>query len=134
MNKCIDDLRWIELNSIQDERGCLTVAETNGIIPFNIKRIFLVHNVLKDRGGHAHRDTDQVLIAVSGSLTVRAYDGNMFREFSLNNPTKGLLVPRMIFVDLINFSSGGVCLCLANTHYDMNMSIRSLEEFEKAIL
>jgi hypothetical protein len=134
MKTRINDIRWIELNSIQDERGSLTVAEVNGIIPFEIKRIFLVHDVVKDRGGHAHRDTDQVLIAVSGGLTVRAYDGEMFHEFSLHNPTKGLFIPRMIFVDLISFSSGAVCLCLANTHYDMSMSIRSLDEFEKTIL
>jgi dTDP-4-dehydrorhamnose 3,5-epimerase-like enzyme len=134
MNKCISDISWIELKSIQDERGCLTVAEANSIIPFDIKRIFLVHNVVMDRGGHAHRDTDQVLIAVSGSLTVRAYDGDIFRDFFLNDPSKGLLVPRMIFVDLINFSKDGVCLCLANTHYDNSMSIRNLDEFKKAIL
>ena len=134
MTTRVNNVRWIELKSIQDERGYLTVAEANRIIPFDIKRIFLVHNIVQDRGGHAHRDTDQVLIAVSGSLTVRVYDGEEHREFFLNDPTKGLLVPRMIFVDLVNFSSGGACLSLANTYYDISMSIRSLGEFEKAIL
>ena len=131
MKSKISDIQWVELPSFQDERGCLTAGEVNREIPFEIKRIFMVHDVIEDRGGHAHRDTNQVLLAACGSLTVRAYDGESYDEFLLNQPNKGLLIPNMIFVDLVSFSEGCVCLSLASTHYDIGRSIRTLSEFEK---
>ncbi len=127
-------IRWIELTSISDSRGCLTAAEVENEIPFELKRVFIVHNVLQNRGGHAHLDTDQILIAVSGNLTVETYDGNVKSKFLLSKPSKALYVPRMVFIDLLNFSHDGVCLALANTVYDIEKSIRSLKEFEKVVL
>ena len=134
MKGSLSDIRWIDLATFQDQRGCLTAAEVNHEIPFELKRIFLVHNVIQNRGGHAHRDTEQMLIAASGSLTVRVYDGDLRREFFLNKPNKALFIPEMIFVDLINFSNDGVCLSLASTKYDIEKSIRTIEEFEKEVL
>lgn len=128
-----DDIAWIDLPSHRDDRGRLTVIEAGRDVPIDIKRIFYVHETTRDRGGHAHRDTDQVLVAVYGALTARAFDGASRREFRLDDATMGLYVPRMLFVELVDFSTGGVCLVLANTHYDRSASIRSQADYVSAL-
>jgi len=112
-----------------DDRGFLTSIEQNSTIPFDIKRIFYMHHITQDRGGHAHIDTDQVIIPISGSFKVKVFDGVNEDVYLLNDCTKGIYTPRLTFCDLYDFSSDGVCLVLANTHYNMNMSLRSKEEF-----
>jgi dTDP-4-dehydrorhamnose 3,5-epimerase-like enzyme len=112
-----------------DDRGFLTSIEQNSTIPFDIKRIFYMHHITQDRGGHAHIDTDQVIIPISGSFKVKVFDGINEDVYLLNDCTKGIYTPRLTFCDLYDFSSDGVCLVLANTHYNMNMSLRSKEEF-----
>ena len=112
-----------------DDRGFLTSIEQNSTIPFDIKRIFYMHHITQDRGGHAHIDTDQVIIPISGSFKVKVFDGINEDIYLLKECTKGIFTPRLTFCDLYDFSSDGVCLVLANTHYNMNMSLRSKEEF-----
>jgi hypothetical protein len=129
----INDVRWIDLPSYHDARGVLTAIEGEVDIPFAIERVFYMHHVAADRGGHAHTDTDQVIIASSGSLQVGLSDGATRATYRLDDATKGLYVPRMIFVELYGFSEGAVCLVLANTRYDMSKSIRSWQEYLKAI-
>jgi dTDP-4-dehydrorhamnose 3,5-epimerase-like enzyme len=125
----IEKVKWINLNSVSDERGSLTAVEGGTDIPFSIKRIFYVHDTVTDRGGHAHRATQQVLIAISGSLTVRFTDKHNSKEYKLNDPAMGLYMPPMLFVELMDFSKDGVCLVLADTHYDIKESIRSKSNF-----
>jgi dTDP-4-dehydrorhamnose 3,5-epimerase-like enzyme len=115
--------------STKDARGVLTAIEAGQDVPFPIERIFLVHHAVTDRGGHAHRDTDQLILAVSGSLVVEVSDGKDWRTFELTSPERGLFVPRMVFINLKRFSPETVCLVLASTHYDMKRSIRSWEAY-----
>lgn len=129
----LSSVKWIEFPSHKDPRGVLTSIESGRDIPFAVQRIFYVHDVLEDRGGHAHTDTDQVVFAVAGSLKIELSDGVSSQTHDLNSPTRGLYVPRMIFVRLFHFSPGGVCLVLASTHYDMRKSLRSWPEYLKAV-
>jgi len=88
-----------------------------------------MHHIIRDRGGHAHRDTDQVVIAASGSFTVELFDGKDYKLFDLNDPTQGLYIPRMIYITMTNFSSQSVCLVIANSFYDMSRSFRSKDDY-----
>jgi dTDP-4-dehydrorhamnose 3,5-epimerase-like enzyme len=129
----INEISWKSLGSVHDQRGVLTSIESSIDIPFEIKRIFYMHHILSDRGGHAHIDTDQVVIAISGSFQIELYDGANQVLFNMNDPTKGLYIPRMIFIRLFNFSEDAVCLVLASTHYDIKKSFRNIDEYNNAI-
>jgi dTDP-4-dehydrorhamnose 3,5-epimerase-like enzyme len=88
-----------------------------------------MHHFLDDRGGHAHKDTDQVIVAISGSFELLISDGNEKQKIVLDNPIKGVFIPRLLFVDIYNCSNNSVCLVLANTHYDISKSFRSWDEY-----
>jgi dTDP-4-dehydrorhamnose 3,5-epimerase-like enzyme len=125
----LDQAKLISLPSVVDSRGMLTAIESTRDVPFEIKRIFYMHHIIRDRGGHAHRDTDQVVIAASGSFTVELFDGKDYKLFDLNDPTQGLYIPRMIYITMSNFSSQSVCLVIANSFYDMSRSFRSKDDY-----
>ncbi|HXH73908.1 MAG TPA: FdtA/QdtA family cupin domain-containing protein [Bacteriovoracaceae bacterium] len=127
----LSKVRWIPLNNNVDERGVLTSIEENSDIPFSIKRIFYMHNILKDRGGHAHTDTEQLVIAMSGQFKVDLSDAKETNTFSMDNAMRGLYMPKMIFTRLYDFTPGAVCLVLASTHYDKSKSLRTWEEFKE---
>jgi hypothetical protein len=129
----LNDVRWIDLPSSVDPRGVLTSIEGELDIPFEIRRVFYMHHVITDRGGHAHADTEQVVIAAAGCFKMDLSDGTHTQTYTLNDPTRGVYTPRMVFIKLYDFSPGAVCLVLASTHYDMSKSIRSWEEYLKAI-
>lgn len=113
----------------EDSRGALTSVEELCDIPIDIKRIFYMHHVTEDRGGHAHIDTDQVVIPISGSFKIKIFDGKESKVFEMNDCTKGLYIPRLTFTDLYDFTPEAVCLVLANTHYDMGKSLRSMDAY-----
>jgi hypothetical protein len=125
------EMNWLKLNSVRDERGCLTSIEGSQTTPFDIKRVFYMHDVSKgsDRGGHAHRDTDQMAVAVHGSVKVMVSNGFEFRTVVLDSPSWGILLPRLTWTRLTDFSEGAVCMVLASTHYDRSKSIRSWPEY-----
>jgi dTDP-4-dehydrorhamnose 3,5-epimerase-like enzyme len=125
----LDQAKLISLPSVVDSRGVLTAIEGTKDIPFEIKRVFYMHHIIQDRGGHAHRDTDQVVIAASGSFTVELFDGKDYKLFDLNDPTQGLYIPRMIYITMTNFRSQTVCLVIANSFYDMSRSFRSKDDY-----
>lgn len=127
----ISDITWKDLQSVCDDRGCLTAIEGGQIIPFEVKRVFYMHNVAQgaDRGGHAHRDTDQFAVAVHGSLKIVVSDGTESRMVILDNPGWGITLPRMTWTRLMDFSEGAVCMVLASTHYDRSKSIRTWSEY-----
>lgn len=120
----------IDLHTACDTRGMLTSIEEILDIPIEIKRVFYMHHVVEGRGGHAHIDTDQIVIPIHGAFKVRLYDGVELLEYIMNDCMKGLYIPRLTFTDLYDFTSDAVCLVLANTHYDMSKSLRSLEAYE----
>jgi dTDP-4-dehydrorhamnose 3,5-epimerase-like enzyme len=130
----LNAIKWIDFPSNVDTRGVLTSIEGGIDIPFTIKRIFYMHHILSERGGHAHRDTDQILIAIAGQFKMDLSDGLSKKTFQLNDPKRGLYIPRMIFIHIYDFSPEAVCFVLANTHYDIKKSIRNWEDYKKAIL
>ena len=124
-------ITWINLPSVRDDRGVLTSVEAKDTIPFEVKRVFFMHHVRSDRGGHAHVDTDQLVVAVAGNFKMELTDtGERKSMWRLDDPCKGLYIPRMTFLDITEFSTDAVCLVLASTHYDMNKSLRSWNEFK----
>ena len=131
--RSLDEVRWINLPSYNDSRGILTSVESNLDTPFTIRRIFYMHHTISSRGGHAHIETEQVIIASSGSFNIDISDGMRRKTYEMNDPTKGLYVPKMVFIKLYEFSIDAVCLVLASTHYDISKSIRSWDEYLKAL-
>ena len=125
----LDQVQCISLPSVADARGVLTAIEGTKDIPFEIKRVFYMHHIVQDRGGHAHRDTDQVVVAAAGSFSLEVFDGRNTKRFEMNDPTQGLYIPRMIFISMTHFAPGSLCLVVANSYYDMSRSFRSKEEY-----
>jgi len=127
----IDQCRIIELPKIADPRGNLSVIEGGRHIPFEIKRVFYLYDVPggESRAGHALKNTEQFIVAASGSFDVILDDGKERRTFVLNRSWKGIYVPPMVWRELINFSSAGVCLVLASAYYDENEYYRDYQEF-----
>lgn len=125
----LDQVKLVSLPSVVDSRGVLTAIESTKDIPFKIKRVFYMHHIMSNRGGHAHRDTDQVIIAISGSFTVELFDGKECAHFEMHDPAQGLYVPRMIFITMYNFTPQSVCLVMANCFYDMSRSFRSKDDY-----
>jgi hypothetical protein len=100
-------------------------------IPFEIARVYYLYDIPggESRGGHAHKELQQLIIAASGSFDVLLDDGTNKRIVTLNRPYYGLLMPRMIWRELMNFSAGGICLVLASLNYDEHEYIRDYHEF-----
>ena len=119
----------IDLPSFGDKRGFLTSIEQFKDVPIDVKRIFFMHHITEDRGGHAHIDTDQIIIPISGSFKLKVFDGTNEDTYFLNDCTKGIFTPRLTYCDLFDFSIDGVCLVLANTSYDIKKSLRNKEEY-----
>jgi hypothetical protein len=127
----LDNVKWVALHDARDARGRLTAVEGGQHVPFEIARVFFVHQVNPgfERAGHAHKTNDQVAVAVHGSLEVEVDDGLSTRTLRLDDPARGLLLPRAVFVRLRDFSPGAVCLLMCSEHYDMNCSLRSRDDY-----
>ncbi len=121
----------IEIDKHHHEKGNISVIENNNTVPFEVKRIYYLYDVPggESRGGHAHKELRQLVVAASGSFDVTLDDGEVKRTFSLNRPYQGLLVVPGIWRELTNFSSGSVCLVLASMEYEESDYIREYEEF-----
>jgi hypothetical protein len=127
----LSNCRIVDLPKIADPRGNLTFIEGSNHIPFDIKRVYYTYDVPggSDRGAHAHKNLQQVIIAMSGSFDVVLDDGFEKRRFHLNRSYFGLYVCPMMWRELDNFSSGSVCLVLASELYDEEDYYRDYEEF-----
>ena len=123
--------RLIELPKIIDPRGNLTVAEQLREIPFNVERVYWTYDVPagESRGGHAHRECEEVIVAVSGSFDVTLYDGEERKTYHLNHPYQGLYVGTGIWRTLDDFSSGAVCLVIASHLFEEEDYIRDYDEY-----
>jgi dTDP-4-dehydrorhamnose 3,5-epimerase-like enzyme len=127
----LEQVKIINLPKILDPRGNLTFVEGNRHIPFDIKRVYYTYDVPggEVRGGHAHRQLEQFIIAASGSFEVVLDDGVHRKSYFLNRSYYGLYIPRMIWRELVNFSSGSVCLVFASEYYDEADYYRDYREF-----
>jgi len=125
-----DGIQIISIPKIEDRRGNLSVIE-NDTIPFEIKRVYYVYDIPSgaERGGHAHKDLQQFLVALSGSFDVILNDGKEESTVTLNKPNVGLLIKSGIWRELKNFSSGAVCLVVASNVYIKDDYIRDFDEF-----
>lgn len=129
----IDDCKLIDLRKISDPRGNLTPIEGVQDIPFDIKRVYYLYDVPsgQSRGGHAHKELQQLIVAANGSFTITLDDGKDKKSYTLNRPYQGLLIVPGIWRVLDDFSSGAVLLCLASEHYEEADYIRNYREFKK---
>lgn len=134
-----DDRSKVQLVSFLqhgDERGRLVVVEGGTDIPFEIKRIFYIFGSDKStiRGQHANRQSEFVLISVSGSCKVRVVDSEgVETTYHLAQPYSGLFLPRMVWKDMYDFSEDSVLLVLASTHYDPEEYIKDFAEYLEEI-
>ena len=126
--------RLIDLPVISDPRGDLTFVEGGNHVPFPIARVYYLYNVPVDsaRGGHAHRELEQVVFALSGSFRLRVDDGAGVADFWLRNPRQGVLVSRLIWREMDAFSQGAVCMVLASRPYEEADYIRDYDAFRAA--
>ena len=126
----VDDCRIIDIRKYTDTRGYLSVIEGGEDIPFEIKRIYYLYMVPEAaRGAHAHKQLQQLMVAMSGSVHVTLDDGINKKTFVLDKPWKGLHVVPGLWRDLDNFAGGTVCMVLASEHYSEEDYIRNYEEF-----
>ncbi len=130
-----DQYKILEFGDLGDERGKLVVVEGAQDIPFEIKRVFYIYGSDSQvvRGQHANRNSEFVLINVSGSSKVRVDNGFEEEIIELNRPRMGLYLPTMLWKDMYDFSADSVLLVLANTHYDGHEYIRDYDEFIKEV-
>ena len=129
----LSDCQIIELPVIHDTRGNLTFIEGGRHIAFAIRRVYYLYDVPggAERGGHAHKQLQQLIIAMSGSFDVVLDDGAERKRVHLNRSYSGLLVCPMIWREIDNFSSGSVCMVLASEFYDEADYYRDYEAFQQ---
>lgn len=127
--------KLIDLPKISDPRGNLTFIEGDGHVPFLIERVYYLYDVPggAERGGHAHKNLQQLIIAMSGSFDVVLDDGKEKKRFHLNRSYFGLYVPTMLWRELDNFSSGAVCMVLASNKYDESDYYRDYNDYLAAM-
>ncbi len=127
----VDDCRVMDLGKHTRPNGNITVVEGELTVPFDLSRVYYLYDVPGgvSRGGHAHYDLYQLIVAASGSFDVVLDDGENQRTVSLNRPYQALLLVPGIWRELHNFSSGAVCLVLASLHYDPEDYIYDHQQF-----
>lgn len=133
--KSTGSVRMMDLPQIHDPRGDLTFIEGGNHIPFDIARVYYLYNVPVDaeRGGHAHRELQQVVFALSGSFRMKIDDGHQKSEFWLRDPRRGLFIDRLIWREMDAFSQGAVCMVLASKPYDEADYYREYGDFLNAM-
>jgi hypothetical protein len=127
----IDDCRLIDLARIAGPKGAITPVEQMVDVPFPIRRVYYLYDVPGGacRGGHAHKQLQQFLVCLMGSFELILNDGRRRKTLTLNRPYYGVYIPTMIWRELVNFSSGGICVVLASLPYHEQEYIRELGEY-----
>jgi hypothetical protein len=123
----------LPLNKIHNRAGNITIVEGNSSIPFKIKRLYYLYDIPggEDRGGHAHKELQQLIVAASGSFNVMLDDGTNKKIVTLNRPDYGIMIVPGIWRELMEFSSGAICLVLASEYYLEKDYIRDYTIFKK---
>jgi hypothetical protein len=129
----IDDCRVIDLRKIDRPEGNITPVEGGVDLPFDIARVYYLYDIPggESRGGHAHRQLQQLIVSAMGSFDVVLDDGERRKTVTLSRAYQGLLMPRMIWRELVNFSSGGICLVLASMVYEESDYVRDYDAFRQ---
>jgi hypothetical protein len=131
----VNDCKLVLLPKVSDPRGNLTFIEGGKHIPFGIERVYYLYDVPggADRGGHAHKQLEQLIVAMSGSFDVVVDDGAEKKRYHLNRSYSGLYIPPMIWRAIDNFSSGSVCMVLASRHYEESDYLREYSRYLDAL-
>lgn len=127
----ISDVRLVELPRIMDPRGNLSFVEQGNHIPFEIRRTYWIYDVPggESRGGHAYRETNEFIIAISGSFDVTVDDGMEKKVYTLNRSYYGLYIPKGLWRTMGNFSTNSLALEFADTEYDRNDYVEDYDDF-----
>lgn len=127
----MSSVKYIQLPKFLDARGNLSFIEQENHIPFKIERTYWIYDVPggEKRGGHAYKENEELIVALSGSFDVIVDDGNEKKIFSLNRSYYGLYVPKGTWREMQNFSTNSLALILSSTKYDENDYIRDYDEF-----
>tara|TARA_R100000935_G_C2835325_1_gene167753 strand:- start:1431 stop:1850 length:420 start_codon:yes stop_codon:yes gene_type:complete len=130
-NNTVFDCSVIDVSKVHNEAGNITVIENGVNIPFSVKRIYYLYDIPggESRGGHAHYELEQYIIAASGSFDVILDDGRNKKTVTLNRPNMALHIVPGLWRELYNFSSGAISLVLASHKYDENDYMRDYKEF-----
>jgi dTDP-4-dehydrorhamnose 3,5-epimerase-like enzyme len=131
MFSSIQQLKIIELPKIPDSRGNLSFFESEGHIPFAIKRAYWIYDVPggEIRGGHAFKEQNEFIVAISGSFDVVVRDEKETKKISLNRSYFGLYIPKMIWRSLENFSTNSLALIVSDRDYNEGDYIRNIDEY-----
>jgi hypothetical protein len=131
----IDQCKLVELPVVENPQGHLTFIEEDRHVPFSIARVYYLYDVPEGaaRGGHAHRELEQLIVPIGGSFDVIVDDGAARQSFHLDDPHVGLYLPRLIWRELESFSAGSFCLVLASAWYDEDDYYRDYDEFKAAL-
>jgi WxcM-like, C-terminal len=135
MSAVLDACRTIELPKIESESGAITPVHGAREIPFEIARVYFLYDVVADaeRGGHAHRLLEQVMVAAMGAFRVVLDDGSERRTVELRQPNVGLYVPTMVWSQLVDFASGSICVVLASRHFDESEYVRDYADYRRIV-
>ena len=131
MQSSVFDCVIIPLNKIHNRAGNITIVEGGKYVPFNVKRVYYLYDIPggEGRGGHAHKTLHQLIVAASGSFDVLLDDGVNRKVVTLNRPDFGLLIVPGIWRELMEFSSGSICLVLSSHKYDEKDYLREFTDF-----
>ncbi|MBN2167158.1 MAG: WxcM-like domain-containing protein [Marinilabiliaceae bacterium] len=129
----IHNCNVVELPKIHNPAGNITILQNGVHLPFDIKRVYYLYDVPggSERGGHAHKNLHQLIVAASGCFDVIIDDGNNKKIIELNRPNYGLMVIPGIWREIVNFSSGAICLVMASEKYSEDDYIRDYDDFKK---
>lgn len=132
-NNTVFDCAVVDLSKVHNDAGNITVAENGDNMPFDVKRIYYLYDVPsgEERGGHAHYELEQYIIAASGSFDVILDDGKNKRRITLNRPDMALHIVSGLWRRLDNFSSGSITMVLASQIYNEKDYIRNYDNFKK---
>jgi oxalate decarboxylase/phosphoglucose isomerase-like protein (cupin superfamily) len=128
------DSTLVQLPKVFNEKGNITaINNLGGIIPFTIDRVYYLYDIPggEGRGGHAHKELEQLIVAASGSFDLMLSDGTTRQTFNLSRPYYGVYMPPGLWRELHNFSSGAICLVLASDTYSESDYIRDEKEFKR---
>ena len=127
--------KLINMNVFGDERGKLISLESNKNVPFDIKRVYWIYDTLpdQDRGMHAHREMEQIVVAMDGACQFILDDGKTRESVWLNRPDIGLYIGKNMWREMKHFSYGCKLMVIASTHYDEKEYIRNYENFLKEV-